>query len=402
LNQAKPLVLDPESAKQLTSRQLGVRDRLRELFQEDGTCPYGLLPPERQLAELVGVSRPTVRSVLSHMEDSGEVLRGHGSRRLAESPDASGSRRAVVGIIDRVLLEDRQGQSYPSSSEGAIVTAARDAIGNSGNHMLFFGHTAWTDEAIADLVEQRLSALLIFRKAVGPEDGQRIIETMRSAGVPVVMYGYADGYAAVDSVSHDHEEGQYLVTKHLIEHCGCRRIARVWKAESMPEADAWVRHREAGFLRAISEAGLEVSEPIPMPRIPNDLEDAERFEFLRRLIAGYLADRFADSPGPDALACLSDGQAIAAAAACRLFGRSPGGDIQIAGYDNAFGGHDFEPFEPFVPAVTVDKNNGRLGRILGEMTVDCIESGIKESARHHLDPPSLVIPNFEHAINSRT
>jgi DNA-binding LacI/PurR family transcriptional regulator len=380
-------------APKLTGRQRTVRDRLREIFREDDTCPHGLLPPERQLAEMVGVSRPTVRMVLSHLEDRGEVLRGNGSRRVAPNEADRPAGRMVIGVIDTMLDSQQPSSSLPSGSQATIVATAREAIGRAGAHALFLGHCDWDALAIDDLRQQRLSGLLVFRHAIDQTAGSRIIESMRACGTPTVVYGYSDGLPPVHAIGHDHEQGQYLATRHLIERRGCRRIARVWRA--MPDASipAWVHHREIGYQRAMREAGLAVPDPILLPDFGDIDDPARRFELLRRLIAGYLTERKGRQQALDGLVCLSDGHAIAAAAACRLIGRSPGEDVHLAGYDNMFQKHDFCSFEPSLPAVTIDKNNPCLGKALGELLLACIADSQGSPVRQHLHPPRLVIPS---------
>src|ERR1700731_3578737 len=68
-----------------------VAQRLRTLIQDQGLAPGERLPPERQLAELLGVSRTSVRQALAALRTIGLVEVRHGDgvyvRRAAEQLD---------------------------------------------------------------------------------------------------------------------------------------------------------------------------------------------------------------------------------------------------------------------------------------------------------------------------
>lgn len=385
-----------ESAANLTVKQRAVLNHLRELFRDRTTCPWGLLPPERELAERVGVSRPTLRLVLAEMEKRGQILRGNGARRVAESsPSFFTNGQNTVGVLDNSLSAPTGPDNSAPGWEHHIQNAAKQVIAEAGVHLLFFGRRDWTDEEIDQLAGQGLAGLLVFRPAIAADAARRVVEAMKAAGVPTVIYGFADGFPDTDSVSHDHEQGQYLATRYLIEKCGCRRIVRLWGLWRGAERPAWLVYRDRGYERAMREADLPVADPIALGVAKSHVSRPELFEHVRRLAAGYLVEHIHGPDAPDAVVCASDGYVFPTASACRLLGRVPGRDIHIAGYDNMFRDHPYREFESYLPAVTIDKNNKRLGRALGRMVLDRLEGQTDAPGRHHLEPPQIVIPSDE-------
>ena len=63
------------SVKPVETRRLylQIADKLRDLIQQQGFAPNGRLPSERELAQTLGVSRPSVREALVALELEGRV-----------------------------------------------------------------------------------------------------------------------------------------------------------------------------------------------------------------------------------------------------------------------------------------------------------------------------------------
>jgi DNA-binding LacI/PurR family transcriptional regulator len=82
-------------------------------------------------------------------------------------------------------------------------------------------------------------------------------------------------------------------------------------------------------------------------------------------LAGYLVEYFVGPNPPDAVMAASDGPANIVAAALRLFGKVPGRDVLVTGYDNYWKGLS----DQAAPAATVDKRNGEIGRALVDLVL---------------------------------
>ena len=74
---------------------LQIADKLRALIEEQGFAPNGRLPSERELALMLGVSRPSVREALVALELEGRVEIRMGSGVYICAPSTAGSRSSL-------------------------------------------------------------------------------------------------------------------------------------------------------------------------------------------------------------------------------------------------------------------------------------------------------------------
>ena len=108
--------------KPVESRRLyqQIADQIRELIDRGGFDPGTRLPPERDLAQQLGVSRPSLREALIALDVEGrvEVRSGSGVFVSAAQPEPATRRTAAMGESPSQLMEAR------SVIEGEIVTLA--------------------------------------------------------------------------------------------------------------------------------------------------------------------------------------------------------------------------------------------------------------------------------------
>ena len=84
---------------------LQIADKLRDLIVQPDFAPNGRLPPERALAETLGVSRPSVREALVALELEGlvEIRMGSGVYVCAAPGEAGGAKFAPAELGDSLL-----------------------------------------------------------------------------------------------------------------------------------------------------------------------------------------------------------------------------------------------------------------------------------------------------------
>jgi GntR family transcriptional repressor for pyruvate dehydrogenase complex len=97
-----------------------IADQIRSLIQSGGFPAGGRLPPERDLAQQLGVSRPSLREALIALEIAGavEIRKGSGVYvcRLPERPAASAI--AAMGESPSELMQAR------AALEGSVIVIA--------------------------------------------------------------------------------------------------------------------------------------------------------------------------------------------------------------------------------------------------------------------------------------
>lgn len=112
----------PPQLKPVESRRLyqQIADQIRELIERGGFEPGSRLPPERDLAQQLGVSRPSLREALIALDVEGrvEVRSGSGVYVSAARPDPAPRRTAAMGESPSQLMEAR------SVIEGEVVILA--------------------------------------------------------------------------------------------------------------------------------------------------------------------------------------------------------------------------------------------------------------------------------------
>jgi GntR family transcriptional repressor for pyruvate dehydrogenase complex len=108
--------------KQVEPRRLyqQIADQIRELIQQGGFDVGTRLPPERDLAQQLGVSRPSLREALIALDVEGrvEVRSGSGVFVSSAAPDRAAARTAAMGESPSQLMEAR------SVIEGEVVILA--------------------------------------------------------------------------------------------------------------------------------------------------------------------------------------------------------------------------------------------------------------------------------------
>lgn len=352
------------------------------------------LPSERALAEKLDVARGTVRSALEELVRQGVISDGNGRRRVVQK--MSNGRSTATGLMARTLgvvtgrehvITDRL---TAPGFELFIERGAFDAVFDAGLHGIKLYPDALRGDGVDHLIESRPMGVVFGRFPGDPEVGQAMVQAVADAGIPVVLYGdtpFNDGF---DRVMSDHEHGTYELTRWLIGQ-GRRRIVRVWTDQR--RHDRWLQARDRGYRRACDEAGVEPVEPIWLPAgVEHSLGQRDRFEQNVRWIGGYLIEHVVRGDAADALMMISDSDVYPAAAACRLFGRTPNQDVLIVGYDNYWPNLTDRQFEPITPAATVDKLNLTLGQELVKLLIERVEGKLPEGPQARVIEPQLIVP----------
>ena len=102
--------------------------RIEELLADDEIEPGGRLPSEREMARLLGVSRPALREAVKVLEARGRVVVRHGQGMFVAqtAPEAVAARLANLEISLRELFDMRIVLEEPAAAWAAEVATARD------------------------------------------------------------------------------------------------------------------------------------------------------------------------------------------------------------------------------------------------------------------------------------
>lgn len=372
---------------------------LRGMIQSGQFALEGPLPPERELASHLGISRPTLRLVLRDFEDEGLIKLSGKSRRIAADPAADGQTAGREGVLAHtvILLSDRDladpfDQTHAASLNTAISAGLIQAAHAASLNVMTLTPGRMDEAQVARLLAGRPHGIVLMRDFSMSESGATLLDRFSEAGLPVVVYGDDPRCEDFDRVTSDHAEGSCQATRRLIE-LGCRRLVRYWEFRWGERQDyEWVRRRDIGFERAMLEAGLEIVPAVTTTTPPPGDVDATRIEWKARLALGCLYEYVSGDKRVDGVVTLNDGAFFSVARAMQIAGLDPQRDVLIAGYDNFYAVASERKVLPLAPRVTVDKNNLQIGRALIDLLQQRIAGELPEAPQRRVIQPTLVTP----------
>lgn len=414
MNSIIPLLHDLTTPKTLNA----AIEAIRAVILAGELAPGRPLPSERALASRFGISRTTVRAALARLEAENLVTRqdrrvrcvkndapsfesvpspasgsASGSAFVSGGPDAAsgnvhaGPRAplaqtvAIISDIDPKTLRDGGSPGWSWS----IYRGAAEVVIDTGRGVLPI------DDAPESLARARWMAstppcglVVITARAPVLGDGRALLDALRLGALPVAAYGDTRDWPGCATVASDHAAGSRLLVEWLARH-GRRRILCCGRRAD-GDTPSWALRRREGYEQACRDGGLPVLPGCSLPTFPNADRNAEASDAQAHMAAGYLLP-FLRGPEPvDALMAASDAEVPSLVAACRLLGRTPGRDIDVAGYDHYWAECKGRAFEPTPPAVTVDKRNVEIGRALGRQLLARIEARPGDTP-----PPTTVV-----------
>jgi DNA-binding LacI/PurR family transcriptional regulator len=365
---------------------------LRRWIEEGDLAAGDPLPPENELSRSLKVSRTTVRAAVKALENEGLIYAGPNRRRIVALSDA----RSKSVLSDTIAIITHLGETWPSGVQQPVATgwerhiqlSVSDAIRTANLHALTLRFDRIKGDQIKKLITEPPRGLVLMRPILLSSEVLPLARQLRENGVPVVCYGYGIG-TGFDSVSSDHAAGCQELCRWLIQK-GRRRILRVWDRAIGAEIPEWRRQRDAGYVAALEEAGLEIMPPLEIPSPPEPaVQSREDFELRARLYLGYLWPHFSNGAPIDAILAVTDGPCYPIAAACRMLGKEPNRDVTIVGYDNYWPESPLHRWETSVPAATVDKLNIDLGHKLVELLLDRANGKLPPEPQLRLVKPEL-------------
>ena len=367
-----------------------VLSHLREGIS-DGTYPVGSrLPSKRELSLRLGVSRPTIRHVLTQMEEEGVIYPNGRFLLMVSDQTRVALEKSLSHVLKNtvVVVSPSLGRaSREHRAEGWSDWIDVGVFEETNQHRLH--HLAFQPSRLGDDWEQLLEAMpygVVFTDLLGRwGEGLERIGIWKERGLPVVVYGDAPEMQAFDRVCSDHELGGYLLTRALLE-AGRKNILMI--ANLHLNVD-WFTERYRGYCRALQESGQAPLLPMELPKLPIIDDLRERFNLDYRNLTGCLAPQVVASE-LDAIIAASDGVVPVTMAACRALGKVPNEDIVIAGYDHYWEEVPERVFENEPPLFSIDKCNAKAGEELVKLLTDRVRGTLPPEPQKRLIAPVLI------------
>ena len=311
-----------------------------------------LLPPEQNIADEFGVSKPTLRRALQELADAGLIRKINGVGTIVVKPLKTISRELIFVCHDIVFFAETLKQFGAAAAQSnyfiSIVPLAGDA--------------QTQERILASAVERKPAGLVIY----GDPDKQNLnaFKLISKSGIATLYLIRLPEKIEANLLEFGNADGISEIVENFYAD-GSRKIAVYADNRVNPVA---AREREEGFMNGMKRCRLKAN---PTLCIKRESEAAERERFLKL---------FADAESsPDAVCCLND--LCAAHLITELLKR---------GYDiskTRFSGFDNSPLCEFiaVPIITVEPPMKEMGKTAAEMLIRQIENphfGIQKKKLH--------------------
>lgn len=334
-----------------TSAPAPLHAKLREALLAqivDGRLqPGDMLPSERELQSLLGLSRPTIRQAINALIQDGLVRRVAGKGTFVLEQETT---RTPTGLIGLIASRPNYHFFYPQLA-AAFDSQVREA--NYGMVMALHGDRA---DLLAEVVEGLLLSQHIVGLAITPPrfgDMSRVVRRLRQAGVPFVFIGRSSLEMQVDSISPDNQQIGYQATRHLID-LGHRNIVHMGFSDYSTG-----KSRLEGYQLAMAEAEL----PVRFVEIPESISKSNSIEEETTSVRIAAPARttaltlLTESNRPTAVFCFNDIVAMGVYKAAREIGLRIPQDLSLISVDNLPTITHFE-----VPLTTFSLPGAEIGR----------------------------------------
>lgn len=285
-------------------------------------CMKGGQVTIKDIARQLGVSPSTVsRALQGHPDISEETKRlvNDLASRLRYQPNAvalslKNQRTRIIGVVIPEIVH------YFFSS---VISGIEDVAYNAGFNVIICQSNEKFDRELSNvktLLAQRVDGILvsISKETTDFQHLQNIVNN----NIPLVFYDRIAPGIVADQVIINDSEAAYQATKHMIDQ-GRRRIAHF----AGPQNLLIGQQRKEGFLKAVSEAGLETD--------PEFIIEADNFEKAQRAIMSFIAGKKV----PDGIFAVNDITAIGAMKSLQKQGFKIPDDVALVGFsDGRFSG----------------------------------------------------------------
>jgi DNA-binding LacI/PurR family transcriptional regulator len=335
-----------------------VRDRLLDLIQNGDLVPGQKLPPEPDIATMLGVSRMTANKSILALVADGYLVREKGRGTFVSQRLAPGLTRCAVAIREDPsgALEDYY---FGALYWGVHSTLAAQGVGvevvrlNSG-----LGDSPTKDTGLIAInpSEESLDELLAYARG----------------GAPVVILGASWSDYGLSTVDSDNLLGAALAVNHLAD-LGHRRILFLG---ACPQ-DSNTVDRVRGFQTAMKARLLPVGEESLLV-----VDEALGFDAA---IEEDLFRRIAQPDGPTAVFAAGSRLAMQLLAGAQKRGLSVPQDLSIVGYDDP----DFLSLA-YPPITTVRQPLSDMAAAACAVLLGRLETRDPRPAKRLLDPELIV------------
>ena len=249
-------------------KHLQLYEKLFSDIMSGGYAPGEKIPNEVELADLYGVSRPTVSKAIKSLEQKGLVSRKPGAGTFVRKPDAV-THQKIGLLMPRLSLAPQEYGHFVSLNSMIVSEISRRA--NADGHILLLNDLPYgsenqviqqAEQICQQLIDLQVKGVFFMPFELSPENqaiNVRIAERFSTAGIAVMLLDrdiYNDYSRSVfDITCIDNEQAAYEMTDYLIS-LGCNKIDFVSARVDVSS----INKRRSGYQKALEKQGISFSQ----------------------------------------------------------------------------------------------------------------------------------------------
>lgn len=296
------------------------------------------LPTEKELSEAYSVSRITAKRALTELEQLGLVSRTRGKGTFVQELNKNHTK-----LLKRVLfIIPFEGMSFGDFTQGLVPALKVE------NTTVFITYASYLKENTADDIKENFDGLIYY--PMYTEDYLDILLELSLQNFPVVLLDKQIYDLGFPCVSSDNFNGGEQAAQALLN-LGHKRIAFV--ASNDTHHPQTTRNRYLGYVKVLKEQGI---------KFHTTLDDS--------LYTESSVLELIHNEKVTGLICENDLVALQTMKTLQDSHFSVPNDISIIGFDDIQAASLSNP-----PLTTIAQDFIGMGRIAGELLLDCIKSG---------------------------
>jgi len=234
-----------KSIKRAPAYQLA-EEALRKMIMDGDLKPGEMLPVEHDLADQLGVTRPTVREALRKLESTGLVVRGARRRMVVSAPSPDIASDAMLQAIVLHGISYREIWQMHMALEPMAAGLAADKIDTSLLAEIE-RNLKYTEGVLKD-PDALVEADIEFHDLVARASGNHALLLARA---PIGQFLFPAYGAVINKLG----PGQRLLDAHTY-------IFNALKVGDAETAREWMTKHIRDFLSGCELAGLEIDDPV--------------------------------------------------------------------------------------------------------------------------------------------
>jgi DNA-binding LacI/PurR family transcriptional regulator len=217
--------------------------------------PGDQIPTEKELCEMTGLARATVRQAIGNLASMGYLERQRRRGTFVRDRGIEAEKRTIIGIC---IPDIRTGYA-PELARGVEDEAALH------HHSLILCNTddsyVKADHHADRLVDAVVSGVILIPTATSDDQNRTLIQKFARRKIPVVLADRTIPAMHVDHVTTDNYQGAYRLTEYLIQK-GHRKIAMVVSTLFSTE-----RARLEGYKAALEDHHISIDPSIVVSNV---------------------------------------------------------------------------------------------------------------------------------------